>query len=90
MKKIISVLIFATICFVAFGQEAEPFPWKDFTTEIIGILLAVIALIGRFFIKGPKADLLEWVKKALVFILDILPAKQADGKFNGVGEPYKE
>lgn len=90
MKKLISILLFATLFFVAFGQEAEPFAWKDFATEIISILLAIIALIGRFFIKGSKADLLDWIKKALNFILDFLPAKQADGKFNGAGEPYKE
>lgn len=91
MKKIISLLIFAALFIVAFGQGTdEPIAWKDMITEIITILLAVIAFIGRFFIKGSKADILEWIKKFLNFILDFLPAKQSDGKFNGVGEPYKE
>lgn len=91
MKTLILFFFMLTCSILAFGQTAtEPaINWADFTAEILTVLLTVIAIIGRYFIKGSKADILEWVKKIINFILDFLPAKDKDGTINKFGESYK-
>ena len=94
MKQFLIALILCTFAFAANAQVAEqvaqPINWQDMATEALVIILSIVAFVGRFILKGKALDVLEWIKKIINFILNLLPAREKDGTFNGAGKEYKQ
>jgi hypothetical protein len=99
MKHLFIALILCTLAFAVQAQTADvvttqgteqAINWQDMAAEALIIVLSILAFLGRFILKGKALDVLEWTKKAIGFILDLLPAREKDGTFNGIGKEYKQ
>lgn len=99
MKHLFIALILCTFTFAVQAQTADvvtpqgteqSINWQDMATEALVVVLSILAFLGRFILKGKTLDVLEWIKKIINFILNLLPAREKDGTYNGVGKEYKQ